>query len=86
MLPEVQNVKVYTCIFHNLAGYDSYLFIKYLGSTLGQLTCIPNSEEKYISFSKTFQVSEYKMKDGEMKPLHQSLRFGQSQIYDCEPE
>lgn len=37
--------------FHNLAGYDSHLFIKNLGSTPGQLTCIPSTEEKYISFS-----------------------------------
>ncbi|CAG2194510.1 unnamed protein product [Mytilus edulis] len=70
--------------FHNLAGYDSHLFTKNLGSTPGQLTCIPNSEEKYISFSKTFQVSEYKIKDGEMKPLHQSLRATLRRLRDEE--
>jgi len=39
-------------IFHNLSGYDSHLFIKNLGKTPGQIDCIPNNEEKYISFSK----------------------------------
>jgi len=40
-------------IFHNLSGYDSHLFIKNLGKTQGQIDCIPNNEEKYISFSKS---------------------------------
>ena len=40
-------------IFHNLSGYDSHLFIKQLGKTQGNIKCIPNNEEKYISFSKS---------------------------------
>ena len=62
-------------IFHILAGYDSHLSIKNLASTLGQLTCIPNTEGNYISFSKKIQVSDYKSKDGKIKPLYQTLRF-----------
>ena len=46
-------------IFHNLQGYDSHLFIKQLASSLGDLSCIPSTEEKYISFSKYVKVSEY---------------------------
>ena len=47
-------------IFHNLQGYDSHLFIKQLASfTQGDLSCIPSTEEKYISFSKYVKVSEY---------------------------
>ena len=38
-------------VFHNLSGYDSYLFIKNLGFSEGNINCIPNNEEKYISFS-----------------------------------
>ena len=38
--------------FHNLAGYDSHLFIKKLGYTEGNIDCIPNNEEKYISLLK----------------------------------
>ena len=47
--------------FHNLTGYDSHLFIKKLGSPdeIENIDCIPNNEEKYISFSKTIKVGEY---------------------------
>ena len=48
-------------IFHNLQGYDGHLFIKNLSRLQGQgdLTCIPSTEEKYISFSKNIKVGEY---------------------------
>ena len=39
-------------LFHNLQGYDSHLFIKQLAKVSGDLSCIPSTEEKYISFSK----------------------------------
>ena len=47
--------------FHNLTGYDSHLFIKKLGSPdeKENIDCIPNNEEKYISFSKTIKVGTY---------------------------
>ena len=43
-------------VFHNLQGYDSHLFIKQLAKVSGELSCIPSSEEKYISFSKKIKV------------------------------
>ena len=46
-------------VFHNLSGYDSHLFIKYLGFTTGNIECIPNNEEKYISFTKNIEVGTY---------------------------
>jgi len=49
-------------IFHNLSGYDSHLFIKNLGKTQGQNDCIPNNEEKYISFSKSVNDENKKFK------------------------
>ncbi|XP_072033599.1 uncharacterized protein [Amphiura filiformis] len=45
--------------FHNLSGYDSHLFIKNLGKTEGEIDCIPNNEEKYISFSKKIVVNSF---------------------------
>ena len=39
-------------VFHNLSGYDSHLIIKNLGFTTGNIDCIPNNEERYISFLK----------------------------------
>ena len=58
------NISVF---FHNLAGYDSHLFIKKLNVTEGNIDCIPNNEEKYISFSKTIKTREYTDKRGEIK-------------------
>ena len=62
-------------MFHNLAGYDSHLFIKELGFSEGNIDCIPNNEEKYISFTKKIQVGSYTNKKGEIKPLHHKIRF-----------
>ena len=39
-------------VFHNLSGYDAHLFVSELGFDEGKITCIPNTDEKYISFSK----------------------------------
>ncbi|GFT10915.1 uncharacterized protein NPIL_123581 [Nephila pilipes] len=39
--------------FYNLSGYDAHIFIKELGYDKKQINLIPNTEEKYISFSKS---------------------------------
>ena len=62
-------------LFHNLSGYDSHLFIKNLGVTEGNINCIPNNEEKYISFSKDIVVGEYTNKNGKVVDVKQQLRF-----------
>ena len=43
-------------VFRNLSGYDSHLFVKNLGFSEGNIDCIPNNEEKYISVTKRIQV------------------------------
>ena len=62
-------------VFHNLSGYDSHLFIKNLGFSAGNIDCIPNNEERYISFTKRIQVDSYTNWKGETKPLHHQIRF-----------
>ena len=70
-------------MIHNLAGYDSHLFIKELGFSEGDINCIPNNEEKYISFTKKIQVGTYDKlainKQGEKmleeRPLYHQLKF-----------
>ena len=55
-------------VFHNLSGYDAHLFIKQLGvsssstspSASGDINCIANTEEKYISFTKKILVDTVK--------------------------
>ena len=61
-----KNISVF---FHNLSGYDSHLFIKKLGTPNKNenIDCIPNNEEKYISFSKTIVTGQYTNKKGEVK-------------------
>ena len=42
--------------FHNLKSYDSHLFVKDLANTPGEVNCIPQNEEKYITFDKNIHV------------------------------
>ena len=79
------NISVF---FHNLSGYDSHLFIKKLGSSdkKENIDCIPNNEEKYISFSKTIITGQYTNKKGEIKDktfkivFKDSLKFMSSSL------
>jgi len=62
-------------IFHNLSGYDSHLFIKKLDRNGEQIKCIPNNEEKYISFSKEVVVDEFLNKEKKHVQVKRELRF-----------
>ena len=80
--------KSISVFFHNLSGYDSHLFIKKLGSPNKKenIDCIPNNEEKYISFSKTIVTGQYTNKKGEVKDktfkivFKDSLKFMSSSL------
>ena len=67
--------RVLPVIFHNLQGYDAHLFIKQLAKLEGKLDCIPSTEEKYISFSKTIKVGEYKHISGKILPINFEIKF-----------
>ena len=61
---EVCNLKhkgpnFYPVIFQNLSCYDSHLFIETLGNSEGNISCIPNNEENYISFTKQVIVDKF---------------------------
>ena len=71
-----RNPLILPVIFHNLQGYDAHLFIKQLSCLKGELTCIPSTEEKYISFSKKIKVNEYVSKyNGETVSVYFEIRF-----------
>ena len=80
-----KNISVF---FHNLSGYDSHLFIKKLGTPdkNENIKCIPNNEEKYISFTKTIVTGQYTSKKGEIKDktfdivFKDSLKFMSSSL------
>ena len=67
--------RILPVIFHNLQGYDAHLFIKQLAKLEGKLDCIPSTEEKYISFSKTIKVGEYKDCSGSSFDVNFEIRF-----------
>ena len=63
-------------VFHNLAGYDAHFFIKSLHVTPGNIDCIPNNEEKFITFSKRITVGTcIDKKDGKEKDIRREIRF-----------
>jgi len=49
---KLQMPKFVPCFFHNLSNYDAHFIVRQLGLDSKEITVIPNSEEKYISFSK----------------------------------
>ena len=67
--------KFFPVIFHNLSGYDAHIFIKNLGVTEGKINCIPNNEEKYISFTKQIVVDEFTNKEGKHIEVKRDIRF-----------
>ena len=56
---KMRTPKFIPVLFNNLAGYDTHLFIKSLRLSEGKIKCIPNTDEKYISFSKEFVMGSY---------------------------
>ena len=82
------NYKIYKCfpvVFHNLSGYDNHLFIKTLGNSEGDISCIPNNEEYYISFTKQVIGDKFVNKKGKEVNVKRELRFIDSLrfIYIC---
>lgn len=49
---KLQAPKFVPIFFHNLSNYDAHLIVTELGHDTQAINVIPNSEEKYISFSK----------------------------------
>ena len=66
--------KIIPVVLHNLSGYDSHLFIKNLGFTEGNIDCIANNDEKYITFSKNIRV-DYMNREKKYVPGFYKIRF-----------
>ena len=76
-----QRPKFTPVFFHNLQNYDAHLFVRALG-TLDEVlsvACIPNNEEKYISFSLKFELKTERKEvaEGEWKEfvVRHKIRF-----------
>ena len=62
-------------VFHNLAGYDAYLFIKELAKHTSKIGVIAKNTENYISFSVKVEVDKFIDKAGNEKSKEIELRF-----------
>ena len=62
-------------VLHNLSGYDSHLFIKTLGNSERDISCIPNNEENCPSFTKQVIVDKFVNKGGKNVNVKRELRF-----------
>ena len=62
-------------VFHNLAGYDAYLFIRELAKYTTDIGVIAKNTEDYISFSIKIEVDRYVDKLGNEKVKEIELRF-----------
>ena len=67
--------KFFPVVLRNLSGYDSHLFIKTLGNGDADISCIPNNEENYISFTKQVIVDKFVNKEGKEVNVKRELRF-----------
>ena len=67
--------KFFPVVFHNLSGYDSHLFIKTLGNSKGDISCISNNEQNYISFMKQVIVDKFVNEEGKEITVKRELRF-----------
>ena len=72
---KIQDSKVLPVVFHNLSAYYSQLFIKTLGNSKGDISCIPNNEENYISFTKQVIVDKFVNEEGKEVDVKRELRF-----------
>ena len=69
-------VPEFTPVFmHNLDGYDSHLFIKNMGNEFGEISAIPNNEEKYVSFSLHIIWGSFEDNEGKKHNLKHEIRF-----------
>ena len=62
-------------VFYNLFGYDSHLFIKTLGNSEGDIFCIRNNEENYISFTMQITVDKFVNIERKEVNVKRELRF-----------
>ena len=73
--------KFFPVVFHNLSGYDSHLFIKTFGNSEEDISCIPNNDENYISFTKQVIVDKFVNEEGKEVNVKRELRFIYSLIF-----
>ena len=57
--------------FHNLFGYDIHHFVTALSKKRGNVKCIPNNEEKYVSLSLKIEI----WRNDKNRPIFHQIKF-----------
>ena len=57
--------------FHNLFGYDIHHFVTALSKKRGNIKCIPNNEEKYVSLSLRIEIG----RNDKNRPIFHQIKF-----------
>ena len=77
-----QRPKFTPVFFHNLQNYDAHLFVRALGlmDEVLSIKCIPNNDEKYISFSLKFELKritkwDWKTEEWKEVAIQHEIRF-----------
>ena len=65
--------KFFPVVFHNLSGY--VVTYKILENSEGDISCIPNNEENYISFTKQVIVDKFVNKEGKEDNVKCEIKF-----------
>ena len=58
-----ERIMVIPVFAHNNSGYDSHMYVKRLADMEGEVDCIADNEEKYITFNKNVLVDVVKGKN-----------------------
>ncbi|XP_022161019.1 uncharacterized protein LOC111027104 [Myzus persicae] len=70
---DLKQPKFVPCFLHNLSNYDAHFIVTELAYDASKIDVIPNSAEKYISFSKHVQVYAIKIINTSSKPINTEL-------------
>ena len=80
-------------IAHNLKNYDAHHIMREIGKVTGELKCIPNNMEKYVTFSlgKLRFIDSYQHLSSELEELvasnsKESFKITKSYLQDEESE
>ena len=77
---EISNLKYkaptfFPVVFHTFSGCNRHHFIKRLGNSKGDISCIPNNEDSYNSITKQVIVNKFVNKEGKEVNVNRELRF-----------
>ena len=71
----LERTRTIPVFFHNLTGYDCHLFVMRLAESLGDVSCIPRNEEKYVTFNKMVLVHTIVKGEDKEVNVYSRLKF-----------